>query len=157
MQKKSLNLLERKLINLDFRNDWIPEFINYIEQCIKKDAILILLFGSRAKRDFHKDSDIDILIVSKGLPDDVRERADDFFSDSLPVQPFVMTPAQLFERIDNLDFLIFDAFEDGLILYSDMDMDTVYERLKASKERFSLERVKSGWIFNAAAAEAAGI
>jgi predicted nucleotidyltransferase len=157
MQKKSLNLLERKLINLDFRNDWIPEFINYIEQCIKKDAILILLFGSRAKRDFHKDSDIDILIVSKGLPDDVRERADDFFSDSLPVQPFVMTPAQLFERIDNLDFLIFDAFEDGLILYSDMEMDTVYERLKASKERFSLERVKSGWIFNAAAAEAAGI
>jgi predicted nucleotidyltransferase len=157
MQKKPLNLLERKLINLDFRNDWIPEFINYIEQCIKKDAILILLFGSRAKRDFHKDSDIDILIVSKGLPDDVRERADDFFSDSLPVQPFVMTPAQLFERIDNLDFLIFDAFEDGLILYSDMDMDTVYERLKASKERFSLERVKSGWIFNAAAAEAAGI
>jgi len=150
-------LLERKLIDLDFRNDWIPEFINYIKQCIKKNAILILLFGSRAKRDFHKDSDIDILIVSKNLSDDVREWADDFFSDLLPVQPFVMTPTQLFERIDKLDFLVFDAFEDGLILYSDMDMDTVNERLKASKERFSLERVKSGWIFNAAAADAAGI
>jgi hypothetical protein len=157
MQEKSLNLLKKKLIDLDFRNDWTLEFINYIEQCIKKEAILILLFGSRAKRDFHKDSDIDILIVSKNLSDDVRERADDFFSDSLPIQPFVMTPTQLFERIDKLDFLVFDAFEDGLILYSDMDMDTVNERLKASKERFSLERVKSGWNFNAAAAEAAGI
>ena len=157
MQEKSLNLLKKKLIDLDFRNDWIPEFMNYIKQCIKKDAILILLFGSRAKRDFHKDSDIDLLIVSKTLSDDVRERADDFFSDSLPVQPFVMTPAQLFERIDKLDFLVFDAFEDGLILYSDMDMDTVNKRLKMSKELYSLKRVKSGWNFDAAAAEAAGI
>jgi hypothetical protein len=87
----------------------------------------------------------------------VRDRADDFFSDSLPVQPFVMTPEELIKRIDKLDFLVFDAFEDGLILYSDMDMDTVNERLKASKERFSLERVKSGWNFDAMAAEAAGI
>ena len=157
MQEKSLNLLKKKLIDLDFRSDWIPEFINYIEVCIKKDAILILLFGSRAKRDFHKDSDIDILIVSKNLSDDVRERASDFFSDALPVQPFVMTTAELMERIDKLDFLVFDAFEDGLILYSDMDMDTVNERLKVSKERFSLKRVKSGWNFDAAAAEAAGI
>jgi predicted nucleotidyltransferase len=157
MQEKSLNLLKKKLIDLDFRNDWIPEFMNYIKQCIKKDATLILLFGSRAKRDFHKDSDIDILIVSKTLSDDVRERADDFFSDSLPVQPFVMTPGELLERIDKLDFLVFDAFEDGLILYSDMDVNTVNERLKASKERFSLRRVKSGWNFDAAAAEAAGI
>lgn len=157
MQKKSLNLLERKLIDLDFRIDWIPEFINYIEQCIKKDATLILLFGSRAKRDFHKDSDIDVLIISKNLSENVRERADDFFSDSLPVQPFVMASAELFERIDKLDFLVFDAFEDGLILYSEMDMDTINERLKASKERFSLVRVKSGWNFDAAAAEAASI
>jgi len=157
MQKKSLNLLKKKLIDLDFRNDWTPEFINYIEQCIKKDAILILLFGSRAKRDFHKDSDIDILIVSKNLSDDVRERASDFFSESLPVQPFVMTKSELMERIDKLDFLVFDAFEDGLILYSDLDMGIVNDRLKESKERFSLKRVKSGWNFDAAAAEAAGI
>ena len=157
MQEKSLNLLKKKLFDLDFRNDWIPEFMNYIKQCIKKDAILILLFGSRAKWDFHKDSDIDLLIVSKTLSDDVRERADDFFSDSLPVQPFVMTPGELLERIDKLDFLVFDAFEDGLILYSDMDVENINERLKASKERFSLKRVKSGWNFDAAAAEAAGI
>ncbi len=159
MQKKLLNLLKKKLIDLDFKSEWIPEFINYIKQSIKKGAILFILFGSRAKYDFHMDSDIDILIVSKNLSDDVRERASDFFSDSLPVQPFVMTPAELVERIDKLDFLVFDAFEDGSILYSDMDMDmdTVNERLKASKERFSLKRVKSGWNFDALAAEAAGI
>jgi predicted nucleotidyltransferase len=157
MQEKSLNFLKKKLIDLDFRNDWIPEFMNYIEQCIKKDAILILLFGSRAKLDFHKDSDIDLLIVSKNLSDDVRERASDFYSDSLPVQPFVMKPAELLERIDKLDFLVFDAFEDGSILYSDIDMDTVRDRLRSSKERFSLKRVKSGWNFDADAAEAAGI
>lgn len=89
--------------------------------------------------------------------DDVRERTIDFFSDSLLVQPFVMTPAELVERIEKLDFLVFDAFEDGLILYSDMDMDLFNERLKASKERFDLKRVKNGWKFDAATAEAAGI
>jgi predicted nucleotidyltransferase len=156
MQEKSSNSLKTTLIDLDFKKDWIPEFINYIEECIEKGAILVVLFGSRAKHDFHKDSDIDILIVSQNLSD-VRERASDFFSDSLPVQPFVMTKDELMERIDKLDFLVFDVFEDGLILYSDMDMDYVNYRLKASKERFSLRRVKSGWNFDAAAAEAAGI
>lgn len=157
MQKKSLDLLKKTLIDLDFRNDWIPDFINYIHQCIKKDAILVLLFGSRAKRDFHKDSDIDILIVSENISEDLRERASDFFSDLLPVQPFVMTRGELLERIDKLDFLVFDAFEDGLILYSDMDMDIVNERLNRSKQRFSLRRVKNGWNFDPAEAEAAGI
>ncbi|HEX7627985.1 MAG TPA: nucleotidyltransferase domain-containing protein [Candidatus Methanoperedens sp.] len=157
MQKKLLGLLKTTLIDLDFKSDWIPEFIKYIEECIEKGAILVILFGSRAKHDFHKDSDIDILIVSQNLSDDVRERASDFYSDSLPVQPFVMTKDELMERIDKLDFLVFDVFEDGLILYSDMDMDHVNYRLKASKERFSLRRVKSGWNFDAAAAEAAGI
>ena len=134
MQEKLLNSLKTTLIDLDFKKDWIPEFIKYIEECIEKGAILVILFGSRAKHDFHKDSDIDILIV----------------------QPFVMTKDELMERIDKLDFLVFDVFEDGLILYSDMDMDHVNYRLKARKERFSLRRVKSGWNFDAAA-EAAGI
>jgi len=157
MQEKSSNSLKKTLIDLDFKKDWIPEFINYIEECIEKGAILVVLFGSRAKYDFHKDSDIDILIVSRNLSDDMRERASDFVSDSLPVQPFVMTKDELMERIGKLDFLVFDVFEDGLILYSDMDMGHVNSRLKASKERFSLRRVKSGWNFDAAAAEAAGI
>lgn len=72
-------------------------------------------------------------------------------------QPFVITPSELEERIGKLDFLIFDAFEDGVLLYSNMDMDRVHDLLRASKERFKLERVKNGWRFDAAAAEAVGI
>jgi predicted nucleotidyltransferase len=115
MQEKSSNSLKTTLIDLDFKKDWIPEFINYIEECIDKGAILVVLFGSRAKHDFHKDSDIDILIVSRNLSDDVRERASDFFSDSLPVQPFVMTKDELMERIDKLAFIFLFS------MYSKMD------------------------------------
>jgi len=156
MQKKSLDLLKNTLIKLDFRHDWIPEFIHYIEQCIEKGVVLVVLFGSRAKEEFLNESDIDLLIVSPNLPD-VRERMLDFFSDSLPVQPFVLTPAELEERIEKLDFLIFDAFEDGVLLYSNIDMDRIRDRLSASKERYKLQRVKNGWRFDVAAAEAAGI
>ncbi len=157
MQKKSLDSLKNILIKLDFRQDWIPELISYIERCIEKGAVLVVLFGSRAKREFLKDSDIDLLVVSSDLSGDVRDRALDFFSDSLPVQPFVMTHAELEERIEKLDFLIFDAFEDGVILYSNMDMDLVHDMLSKSKERFKLKRVKDGWKFDAAEAAAAGI
>ncbi len=157
MQKESLDSLKNTLIKLDFRKEWISEFISYIEQCIDQGAVLILLFGSRAKGEFLKDSDIDLLIVSQKLSGDFRDRALDFLSDSLPVQPFVMTPAELEERIEKLDFLIFDAFEDGVVLYSEMDMDHVHDMLKESRERFSLKRVKNGWKFDVAAAEAVGI
>lgn len=157
MQKKSSNSLKSILIKLDFRQDWVPEFINHIDQCIKKGAVLVVLFGSRATGDFLKDSDIDLLIVSPNLQAEVRDRALDFFSDTLPVQPFLLTPAELKERIEQLDFLIFDAFEDGIVLYSKMDMGRVKDMLHKSKERFKLRRVKDGWKFDAAEAEAAGI
>ncbi len=156
MQKKSLGSLKKILIKLDFRQDWIPKFICYVEQIIKRGVVLVLLFGSRAKGDFLKDSDIDLLIVSPNLPD-VRERAFYFFGDGLPIQPFVMTPAELEERIEKLDLLIFDAFEDGVVLHSNMDMDRVHELLQKSKERFRLQRVKDGWKFDAKEAAAAGI
>lgn len=157
MQKKSLNSLKNTLIELNFRQEWIPEFIHYIKQCIKKGSVLVLLFGSRAKGDFLRDSDIDLLIVSPDLPADIRDRTPGFFSDTLPVQPFLLTPAELVERIEKLDFLIFDAFEDGIVLYSDLDLDNIRELLHKSKERFKLRRVKDGWRFDAAAATAAGI
>jgi hypothetical protein len=73
------------------------------------------------------------------------------------VQPFLLTPTELKERIEQLDFLIFDAFEDGVVLYSKMDMGHVNDMLHKSKERFKLKRVKDGWKFDAAEAEAAGI
>ena len=156
MQKRSLDSLKKTLDELDFRQEWIPELIKYLEDTINKGVVLVLLFGSRAKRDFSRDSDIDLLIVSQNLPD-VRERTLKFFSNRLPVQPFVMTPEELQERIEKLDFLIFDAFEDGVILFSDTDMEHIKDLLRKSKERFRLVRVKDGWKFDAIVANAAGI
>lgn len=154
---KAFGSLKQTLIELDFRHDWIPEFIRYIEQCIKKGAVLVLLFGSRAKGDLLRDSDVDLLIVSPDLPSDVRSRTSAFFSDKLPVQPFLLTPIELVEGIEKLDFLVFDAFEDGIVLYSDIDLEHIHELLHKSKERFKLRRVKDGWRFDAAAAATAGI
>ncbi len=156
MQKRSLDSLKKTLDELDFRQDWIPELIKYVDDAINKGAVLVLLFGSRARRDFSRDSDIDLLIVSPNLPD-VRERTLGFFSNRLPVQPFVMTSTELEERIEKLDFLIFDAFEDGVILFSDTDMEHITDLLSKSKEHFRLVRVKDGWKFDAIVANAAGI
>lgn len=156
MQKRLLDSLKKTLDELDFRQDWISGFIRYVEDIIDSGAVLVLLFGSRAKGEFSRDSDIDLLIVSPILPD-VHDRTIDFLCDRLPVQPFVMTPEELEERIEKLDFLIFDAFEDGVILFSDTDMEHINDLLRKSKEHFRLQRIKEGWKFDAIAANAAGI
>lgn len=156
MQKRSLDSLKKTLDELDFRQDWIPGFMRYVEDIVDRGTVLVLLFGSRAKGDFSRDSDIDLLIVSPLLPD-VHDRTIDFLCDRLPVQPFVMTPEELEERIEKLDFLIFDAFEDGVILFSNIDITHFNDLVLKSKEHFRLKRIKDGWKFDAIAANAAGI
>ncbi len=140
--------------------DWLKQADS--DLCAAEKALKALIISKGSESRIHSIKFLlsnlpENITVSDQIQNAAHERASDFFSDSLPVQPFVMTHAELVERIDKLDFLVFDAFEDGSILYSDMDMDTVNERLKASKERFSLKRVKSGWNFDAVAADAAGI
>lgn len=156
MQKRLSDSLKKTLGELDFRQDWILEFIKYVEDIIDRGAVLVLLFGSRAKGEFSRDSDIDLLIVSPNLPD-VHDRTIDFISDRLPVQPFVMTPEELEERIEKLDFLIFDAFEDGVILFSNMDIEHLKDLVRKSKKHFGLQRIKDGWKFDAAVARVEGI
>lgn len=157
MQKKSLDSLKSTLVELNFRQEWTPRLVAYIRQAVKKGVVLVVLFGSRAKGEFTRDSDIDLLIVSPKAQADVRRRAVDFFCYNLPVQPFVLTPEELEQRIAKLDFLVFDAFEDGIILYSSMDLGRIRKLLRESRLKFGLERAKSGWRFDAEAAAAAGI
>lgn len=43
----------------------IREFKTQLSQKLGKDIISIQLFGSKARGDFHKESDVDVLIVLK--------------------------------------------------------------------------------------------
>ena len=63
------------------------------------DVVAAVVFGSVARGDFNKWSDIDVLVVARGLPEGARERLDLLMEDAPPgLQPVGWTPDELSAR-----------------------------------------------------------
>ncbi|MGC8670194.1 MAG: nucleotidyltransferase domain-containing protein [Thermoprotei archaeon] len=121
------------------------------------DLISVVVFGSVARGDSRADSDLDVLIVARGLPegqldrpklfDEVeRELADELAAAwakgySVEVSPIMKTP----EEADGFSTFYMDLTEDALILYDkDGFFSKVLEREREVLKRLGYERVKLG-------------
>lgn len=63
------------------------------------DVSAVVVFGSVARGDFNKWSDLDVLVIAPRLPDAGLERLELLMADAPPgVQPVGWTPAELAER-----------------------------------------------------------
>jgi len=63
------------------------------------DVVAAVVFGSVARGDFNKWSDIDVLVVARGLPEGARERLELLMRDAPPgLQPVGWTPEELTAR-----------------------------------------------------------
>ena len=81
----------------------------------------IILYGSVARGDFNENSDIDLLIIKKGV-DKIRPHLRIYqvlklLQDSSRVEPKVYTPQELAFRIKYHDWHLDEAVEQGKILY----------------------------------------
>ena len=79
----------------------------------------IVPFGSVARNDAKKQSDVDILVIASGLPD-IMERCD-FVTVKKPsgIEDIRMTPDELVEMVDAKTGLVMDAPLEGRILLDD--------------------------------------
>jgi len=81
----------------------------------------IILFGSIARGDFHSGSDIDILVIKKGLKNKSmfqrRRHLDRFLEFGLPIETVVFTPDEIKERLLQNDYFLEDALKEGKVLY----------------------------------------
>lgn len=82
----------------------------------------IILFGSIARDDFDKDSDIDLLIIK----DDRKKRTERICEiyrlirspkRTIAVEPLVLTPKEVKKAVSEGSFLLEDILKEGKVLY----------------------------------------
>ncbi len=80
------------------------------------DAVVV--FGSTARGDFNRWSDVDVLIVSAALPEHARHRLDVLMDDAPPgIQPVGWTPEELARRRAQGDPIARECDEVGRTVY----------------------------------------
>lgn len=77
-----------------------------------------VVVGSVARGDFNKWSDLDVLVVADGLPEDWRSRLDLLMADSPPgLHPVGWSPADLASRRQRHDPMASEAYEAGIVVW----------------------------------------
>ena len=100
-----------------------PQLIDYIVKKIVKaiDPKKIILFGSYARGDYKKDSDLDLFIIKDGDHNSrmMRRKVDSLLGDrKFPVDLFVRKTEEVKRRFEIGDhFYLYHIFKDGKVLY----------------------------------------
>ncbi len=99
------------------------QLIDYIVEKIVKaiDPEKIILFGSYARGDYKKDSDLDLFIIKDGDHNSrmMRRKVDSLLGDrKFPVDLFVRKTEEVKRRFEIGDhFYLYHIFKDGKVLY----------------------------------------
>ncbi|MGC8673942.1 MAG: nucleotidyltransferase domain-containing protein [Thermoprotei archaeon] len=134
------------------------KLVELLKERFGDDLISVVIFGSVARGDSRKDSDLDVLIVARGLPEGKLDRSKLFdevekgLGDelaatasskgySVAISPIIKTP----EEAAGFSPLYMDLTQDALILYDkDGFFSSVLENERKVLEKLGYERVKLG-------------
>jgi len=97
----------------------IKKIVNQIVEKYKPEKII--LFGSVARGNFDRDSDLDFLIIKKDVPEKGRERARELrklIKKKFPADFFIYRPDEFEDRLRLGDPFIKTVLKEGKILYS---------------------------------------
>jgi hypothetical protein len=85
------------------------------------DVVAVAVFGSVARGDFNKWSDVDVLVVARGLPDGARERIALLGADApLGVQAVGWTPEEFATRSARRDPIARECESVGVWVYGSL-------------------------------------
>lgn len=98
-------------------NKKLDKIVNRISKYYKPDKVI--LFGSAAKGQYHKGSDLDLLVIKKTNtnPWDRITEIDQNIEHNIPIDILVYTPKEIKERLSLNDFFIKEIMESGKVLY----------------------------------------
>ena len=97
------------------------EIQSLTDQIVKKyHPQKIILFGSAARGDFGRDSDLDFLVIKKAVPkSNIHRRWElrKLVDESLPVDFLVLKPDELKIRLEKEDPFVEMIMKEGKVLY----------------------------------------
>ena len=133
--------------------------IEYGEELVRElEAVCIVLFGSVARGSYTYWSDIDLLIVAEGLPEDYFKRFDLLIGLNKPCRAFDAfgyTPAEFERMLVRGHVTVLDSMADGVCLHGHeyfAKMQEVYQDMV----RRGLRRGVAAWTMPAPAVSASG-
>lgn len=97
----------------------LEQFVERIVRHFRGD-VTIILFGSRAKGDFNRASDYDLIVVSKKLKGDPLRKTKVLYQlneEFLNVDILAYTPSEFIKALENLSPSALDAMENGIVLH----------------------------------------
>jgi predicted nucleotidyltransferase len=83
------------------------------------DLSTVVALGSRAKRQFRPQSDVDVIVIARNLPESKRQ-IQRIISDTpmfMGLEPDGFTPEEFLERLEDFDMQVLDAVYYGKVIY----------------------------------------
>ena len=134
----------------------LAELLKALLEVFGEKLISLVVFGSVARGDARKDSDVDVLIVVENLPKPRFERLDIYMKaerrldpllDKLLDEGYAITISPILKtrkEAERVSPLYLDMVEDAVILYDKEEFfEGILRRLKARLEELGAERV---WV-----------
>lgn len=98
----------------------ITSFVEEIRTKLRNEILSIKLFGSKARGDFTKESDVDIFILVKkrrGMRDKINDIASDYFlNTNIPLSPMVCSLYEYKKNRKLGSFFFENIDKEGIIL-----------------------------------------
>jgi Nucleotidyltransferase domain. len=106
----------------------------YCEKVRKRfSSRAIILIGSYARGDFYDDSDIDLIIISDELPEQIMDRIYILIKmndSSIPIEPHGFKTDEFMGMIRELNIMALDTIYEGKVVYDDGFIDDAKRNMR---------------------------
>ncbi len=136
----------------------LKKILDEIRRYFDKNLVSVVLYGSLARGEVKKDSDIDLLIISENLPKERSRRQDMFMElekesdeeikriyETWGCYPYISPILKTREEAKNLSPLYLDMVTDAKILYDKDDFfKEILEKLRMELDSLNAKKIKVG-------------
>ena len=144
LKKSSASSKERPKISPE-----IERFVKRIVDYFNGD-VTVILFGSRARGDYNRASDYDLIVISRKLSGNFLARTKPLYKlneEFLPVDVLAYTPAEFLKALENLSPSALDAMREGIVLYDNGFYEVARRHFEELKRRGM--RKEKYWVMRA--------